>query len=208
VATEFRVPPPGGDFGERIRSARAGSAEALGQLLEECRPYLLLIANQELPPGLRGKVGASDLVQETFLQAQGHFDRFRDDDEPALLAWLRQILLNNAANLKRRYCATDKRQLARELPLANGSAADAFDVSAPGPSPSSLVAADEEDAALERALGQLPEEYRQVVTWRNYDRLPFDEIGQRLGRSAEAARKLWVRAVERLQQELGLCDEA
>jgi RNA polymerase sigma-70 factor (ECF subfamily) len=202
MAAESRPPLRRGNVDEWIRLARNGSVEALGRLLEECRPYLLLIANQELPPGLRGKAGASDLVQETFLQAQGHFDRFRDDDEAALLAWLRRILLNNAANLKRRYCATDKRQVGRELPLADDSATVGFDVSAPGPSPSSLVAAEEEDAALRRVLEQLPEGYRQIVMWRNYDRLPFDEIGRRLGRSAEAARKLWVRAIELLQHML------
>src|SRR5262249_14784877 len=157
MAADPRVPAPGPDVGEWIRQARAGSAEALGRLLEECRPYLLLVANQELPPQLRGKAGASDLVQETFLQAQGHFDRFRDEDEAALLAWLRQILLHNAANLKRRYCGTDKRQLGRELSPADGSAAEAFDAAAPGPSPSSLAAAGEEDAALSLALEELPE---------------------------------------------------
>jgi RNA polymerase sigma-70 factor (ECF subfamily) len=200
--------PQDNSVAEWIRLARNGSAEALGRLLEECRPYLLLVANQELPSELRGKAGASDLVQETFLQAQGHFDGFRDDGEVELLAWLRRILLNNVANHKRRYCGTDKRQLAREVPLADGSAADALGVRAPDPSPSSLVAAQEQDAALCRALERLPEEYRQVVTWRSYDRLPFDEIGRRLGRSPEAARKLWVRAVEQLQQELATTDEA
>jgi RNA polymerase sigma-70 factor (ECF subfamily) len=205
VASQTQAPPRQGDVREWIRSARNGSAEALGRLLEQYRPYLTVLANQELPAGLRGKAGASDLVQETFLRAQEHFDQFREDDEAALHAWLRHILLDNAANLKRRSCATDKRQVGRELPLADDSAA--LDVSAPGPSPSSLAVAEEEDAALCRALEQLPEEYRQVVTWRNFDYLPFDEIGRRLDRSAAAARKLWVRAVEHLQQGLGPCDE-
>jgi RNA polymerase sigma-70 factor (ECF subfamily) len=80
-------------------------------------------------------------------------------------------------------------------------------VAAPDPSPSSLVAAQEQDAVLRQALERLPEEYHRVVMWRNYDRLPFDEIGRRLDRSAEAARKLWVRAVEQLQQGLSTTDE-
>src|SRR5437899_477303 len=83
---------------DRIRRARGGSDAALGQLLEECRAYLLLVANQELPAQLRGKAGASDVVQETFLQAQKNFERFRDQGEAELLAWLRRILLNNVAN--------------------------------------------------------------------------------------------------------------
>jgi RNA polymerase sigma-70 factor, ECF subfamily len=197
----------GNDLAEWIRSARAGSAEALGRLLEACRPYLLLVANRELPAELRGKAGASDLVQESFLEAQDNFGRFRDDGEAELLAWLRAILRNNVADLRRRYCGTEKRRLNREVALPDGSGGGAAELPALVPSPSSVVAAREQDDALHEALGRLPEEYRRVVAWRNYDRLPFDEIGRRTGRSAEAARKLWVRALERLEQLLEACDD-
>jgi RNA polymerase sigma-70 factor (ECF subfamily) len=207
VVSDPGLPQRRGDLADLIRSARNGSPEALGRLFEEYRPYLLLVANQELPCELRAKAGGSDLVQETFLQAQAHFDRFRDVGEAELLAWLRRILLNNAANLRRHCCATDKRQLARELALADGWAGGVPNVAAPDPSPSSLVAAQEQDGVLRQALERLPEEYHRVVMWRNYDRLPFDEIGRRLDRSAEAARKLWVRAVEQLQQGLSTTDE-
>lgn len=191
-----------------ISFARSGSDEALGKLLEECRAYLLLVANRELPPELRGKAGASDLVQETFLQAQGHFDQFRDDGESELLAWLRQILLNNVGKLKRRYHGTVKRQLTREAPAREDSRGEPiYEMAALEPSPSSLLVAQERDAALSRALEQLPEDYRQVVTWRNFDYLPFEEIGFRLGRTSDAARKLWVRAVERLQELLDVSDD-
>ena len=53
------------------------------------------------------------------------------------------------------------------------------------------------------ALGRIPEDYRRVVVWHQYDRLTFEEIGERLGRSAEAIRKLWSRALIRLTEELG-----
>src|SRR4051812_46159075 len=59
-----------------IRRARAGSHEALGQLLDGCRGYLLRIARDELDPRLQAKGGASDLVQETFLEAQRDFAAF------------------------------------------------------------------------------------------------------------------------------------
>ena len=45
-------------------------------------------------------------------------------------------------------------------------------------------------------------EYRQVIVGRYQEQLSFEEIGRRLHRSAEAARKLWWRAIERLRQEL------
>ena len=56
-------------------------------------------------------------------------------------------------------------------------------------------------------LTQLSPEQRQVIEWRNYERLSFAGIGARLGRSDEAARKLWSRAIEQLQALLESPDE-
>jgi hypothetical protein len=60
-----------------MQAARAGSAEALGRLLEGCRAYLLLAANRQLDADLQAKGGPSDLVQETFLEAQKDFPPFQ-----------------------------------------------------------------------------------------------------------------------------------
>jgi RNA polymerase sigma factor (sigma-70 family) len=69
--------------------------------------------------------------------------------------------------------------------------------------PDARALAGEHDETLRRTLAQLSDSQRQVIQWRTYDRLPFEEIGRRLGCSAEAARKAWMRAVERLEQILG-----
>jgi RNA polymerase sigma-70 factor (ECF subfamily) len=74
------------DVARYLPEARAGSPEALGRALEGCRLYLLALAERELDAGLRAKGGASDLVQETFLEAQRDFARFRGDSEAELLA--------------------------------------------------------------------------------------------------------------------------
>src|SRR5262249_46290773 len=103
---------------EWIEAARNGSREALGQLLEMFRPLLLAIANRELDSGLRTKAGASDLVQDTLLGAQEGFPRFHGATEEELCNWLCGILNHHLANLERRY-RTDKRQLSREVPLAD-----------------------------------------------------------------------------------------
>jgi RNA polymerase sigma-70 factor (ECF subfamily) len=188
------------ELGRWIDSARTGSPEALGRLLEECRQYLLLVANEELPSDLRPKVGASDLVQETFLRAQDHFAQFRGTSADDLLAWLRRILLNQLANVTRHYRATDKRQLGRELALAEAPLEQLQDaVATDDESPRARLVAREAEHDLERALAQLTAEQRQVIEWRNRDELSFEEIGRRLGRSAEAGRKVWARAVEALQ---------
>ena len=100
-----------------LAAARAGSHEALGQVLEACRGYLLLLARRELAPDLQAKGGASDLVQETFLEAQRDFASFRGDTEAELAGWLRQILLNNLATYSRHFRETAKRRLACEISL-------------------------------------------------------------------------------------------
>ena len=100
---------------EQLAAARRGSAEALGQSLEVCRRYLLQIATSELASHLQPKLAASDLVQETFLEAQRIFARFQGDSPVELRAWLRAILLNKIADGERYFCDAAKRQIVQLL---------------------------------------------------------------------------------------------
>jgi RNA polymerase sigma-70 factor (ECF subfamily) len=198
-----RPPISGNDCPEavlqRIDAAKQGSREAIGEVLEACRLYLLLVATQHLAPQLRGKDGVSDLVQETFLEAHRDFGQFQGNSEEELLG----ILLHNVANLSRRYCDTEMRQIAREVALADfAPGALQEGLVAPTETPSAQAIAREQDAEMQRALEQLPEQYRQVILLHHRERLTFEEVGRRLGRSAEAARKLWARAVDKLQGSL------
>jgi len=52
-------------------------------------------------------------------------------------------------------------------------------------------------------MDRLPYDYRKVLQYRYWQRLTMDEIGRHMGRSAEAVRKLWTRALARLESELG-----
>jgi RNA polymerase sigma-70 factor (ECF subfamily) len=186
-----------------LEDARAGSTQALGQLLEACRPYLLVVANRQFDPDLRRKVGCSDLLQDTFLEAQRDFSAFQGETQDELRAWLSRILLNNLAETVQHYRGTCKRQVDREVFLAGNPAWERGDeLVDSGPSPSAQVMAREQGDELERVLGQLPDRYREVIRLRHHERLSFEAIGQRMGRSPEAARKLWVRALEQLRQIL------
>jgi len=187
-----------------LPAARAGSREALGKLLEAARRYLVTIARQELDPDLRAKNSPSDLVQETFVEAQRALGQFQGDTEAELLAWLRQLLLHRVGKLRRTYRDTQKRQLAREVALGGDSTSEgpAGRLAANVPSPSGQAMEREQDHALQAALGRLSDDYRRVITLRHQEELSFEEIGRLLQRSPDAARKLWARAVERLQEEL------
>jgi RNA polymerase sigma-70 factor (ECF subfamily) len=196
------VDRPAKDLDQLLAAARTGCGEALGQVLERYRNYLLLIAQRELEPVLQAKGGASDLVQETFFEAQRDFGLFQGGSEEELRAWLRRLLLNNVANFSRRY-HTDKRQVKREQPLeAGGSGAPGGGLPQDAPSPSGEAVEREQAAAVQRALERLPEKYRQVLVWRYQEQRSFEEIGRLLECSPKAAHHLWARALRRLEQEL------
>lgn len=188
---------------EWLPAAQAGSPEALGQVLEACRAYLLLIAQQELEPALQAKGGASDLVQQTFLEAHQDFGQFHGSTPDALLAWMRRLLLTNLANFRRDYRRL-KRRAAREVALPDGDSSrqGAGGLRGKTPTPSARAMRDEQTEGLERALQRLPEDYRRVVQLRYREERSFEEIAAIMQRSQNAVRKLWSRAIERLQQEL------
>jgi RNA polymerase sigma-70 factor (ECF subfamily) len=190
---------------ERLAAARSGSREALGQVLSEYRGYLLHVARHELARDLQSKSDASDLVQETFLEAQRFFERFQGHSDGAVRAWLRCLLLHRSAHVGRRYHTTQKRRLAREVSLdaAKPLVAGANGLhDAAAPSPSAHLMARERQEVVQQAIDRLPDDYRRVMLLRYHNGMTFAEIGRDMRRSADAVRMLWARALERLKQEL------
>ena len=194
--------PVAGSLEVLIEQARAGSPAALGQLMERCRRYLLLVANGSLDSDLRPKVGASDLVQDTFLEAHQDFPHFKGTTEPELLAWLTKILTNRVSNNIRHYRGTLKRDVEREESLDAGGMLGHTNLSVHVASPVHALIARDEVARLRAALSRLPERMREVLILRTWERQSFIDIAAQLDGSPESVRKLWGRAVRRLQIEL------
>jgi RNA polymerase sigma-70 factor (ECF subfamily) len=190
-------------------AARAGCGEALGRMLQAWEPYLLLVADVLLAragPGglLRGKVEAADLVQETFLEAHRDFAAFRGQTPAALRAWLRRVLVHNVSSAVQKWARAGRRRA--ELPLdlyaRQEQTGRKHGLADGAPSPADRVAVREEVQQLRRACARLPRRYREVIHLRHHERLTFAEVGRVLGTSEEAARKLWVRARQRLRRVL------
>jgi RNA polymerase sigma-70 factor, ECF subfamily len=181
---------PDVDVAPLLPAARGGSQKALGDVLEACRKYLLWVARKQIDADLVPKGGASDLVQETLLEAHRDFDRFAGGSEAELLAWLRRLLLNNISNFIRQYRGTGKRGVDREVPLTTARGG-----SAPDEAPGEQLERREQVELLFRLIKRLPIEHRQVINlW--YEDHSFEEIGRLMGRSTNAARMLWMRAIE------------
>jgi RNA polymerase sigma-70 factor (ECF subfamily) len=189
-----------------LEQAKAGSSAAKGQLLQAYRPYLLAIAHQEIDNNLVCKVSPADLVQDTFLAALRNFIGFKGMSLPELHRWLRQMLLREVG-FQRRYYATQCRAVNREMPLDSVLCpeGEVQHLTVLGPSPGEQAQAKEERLLLREALRRLPGEYRQVLLLRNgREEYSFAEIGTLMGRSEDAARKLWRRALERLRRAMGI----
>lgn len=189
------------DFANLVERARAGDEQALGALLQDCRDYLLLIANQDLDGDVREKIGASDVVQETLFTAQAAIDQFRGNSRNEFLAWVRGILKNDLKDVVRHYKGAKKRQIRRETAI-HDSALPRIDVPDHAKTPSTNAALEEEKALLEAAMARLSEEHRQVLQLRNWDKCSFVEIGEKMNRSEDAARQLWARAVVQLKRAM------
>jgi RNA polymerase sigma-70 factor (ECF subfamily) len=189
-------------------AGQAGDSAAAGQLMDLFRNYLLAVACEEIPEELRAKANPSDIVQDTFLEAFRILGQFEGSQADGFRGWLRGILHNKLRELQNHYGTALKRQVGREQPLdpSNVGGLRADIIAAADSTPSAAAARNEESELLSGAIARLPEDYRLVIVWRTYERVSFVEIGRRLHRSEDAARMLYGRALERLQEEMGSHD--
>lgn len=187
--------------GDLLARARSGDPLALDRLFQSCRSYLGVLARAQVEGRLRAKVDASDIVQQTLLEAYQGFKHFSGATEAEWLVWLKRILAHNAADAARRYHGTDKRQAGREVSLDRLVPTSSASVNLPAPvdSPSQFLMGKERELQVADALSRLPDEYREVIFLRNVQRLPFDELARRLGKSRPATQMLWMRALKKLQ---------
>jgi RNA polymerase sigma-70 factor (ECF subfamily) len=192
-----------------LEQARRGDMAAQDRLFATCRNYLAIVARAEVGSWLQAKVDASDLVQQTMLDAHRGLASFRGRTEAEWLGWLRQILSHNAADFVRHYGQTAKRQAGREVRLtpvdSQQSHPAGFEPPAPGETPSEVLVRHELELQLADAIAALSDDYQEVIVLRNLERLPFDEVARRMGRSRPAVQMLWMRAINALQAE-GLCE--
>jgi RNA polymerase sigma-70 factor (ECF subfamily) len=147
------------------------------------------------------------VVQDTFLQAHRDFDQFRGTTEEELIGWLRQILAHSLAMCVRRYFGTQRRdiRLERELAVELDQSSRDLDqgLFAKSSSPSHQAVRREQTVLLADALGELTEDYRDVIILRHMEGLSFPEIARRMGRTVDSVKKLWPRAMVQLRRCLG-----
>ncbi|MBX3440472.1 MAG: hypothetical protein KF861_23480, partial [Planctomycetaceae bacterium] len=118
------MPPPADSIVlQLLVKARDGDDAARDALFAKCRNYVALVARTQVESWMQVKVDASDLVQQTLLEAHRNFSDFRGGSEAEWLAWLRRILHHNTHDFIRRY-KSDKRHVHREISWQAAAADD------------------------------------------------------------------------------------
>jgi RNA polymerase sigma-70 factor, ECF subfamily len=181
-------------------------AESSGEVLGRFREYLLLLARLHLGDQLRGKLDASDVVQQTLLEAYRKKAQFRGQSEAEMAGWLRQMLACNLTDAIRAL-GRAKRDVARErsleAALEQSSANLAAWLAAEQSSPSQQAQRHEEVLRLAEALATLPEAQREALVLRHCQGLSLAAISQQLGRSPAAVAGLLKRGLRELRIQLG-----
>lgn len=188
-----------------LEQSLAGNNESFGQLLEDYRAYLTVLAKRYMDNRLRGRLDEADLVQVTFMEAQRDLRSFRGSQIEELLGWLRHILRNNIASAHQRHIYTQKRSAGREV--ANSSPHDSRApltdlVPAETTSPSQRMMRDEAAVFLASCLDELPETQREALRLRYIEGRSLKEISDIMQKSEMAAAGLLKRGLQALRNRM------
>ena len=186
----------------QIEAARQGDRDALNAVFDELRGYFWRQAEQRLDAKLSVKTSPSDIVQETFLRAYEGIDGFEGKTRGELIAWVHGILRHRLLTVQRQFRGSSKRDLARERINSDREVGVNGCVAPSQSSPSRRAIANEDAERLAAELKQLPERQEQAIRLRNELHLSFDEVAQVMDCTADAAQKLWARAVKQLASRL------
>ncbi len=193
--------------------ARAGEAEALGELCALYQNYLRMVARSGLGPRLRERVDLSDVVQEALVEVVRQFPQFNGGNEAALVGWLRRLVSQKLADLGRYHSRAKRGSGEAAVPLdaawegagagntANSGGGRLIDMLAlDQTSPSEAASRRELVVLLADALSDLPELEADVLWLYHVESLSFETIGDRLGLSRKTIRGVWARGLKSVRR--------
>ncbi len=193
--------PPDPDAQRRLLDdARNGDQEALGELLDGFRPQLTRLTEPELDPGLRVRIDASDIVQQTCLSAIRRFADFNGTEIDQFAAWLQRVHHNNILDAVRNNKRVEKRDISREQTLSDSGLANDAGTDNREATPSQNALRREATAMLENFLKELPADQRDVVQLRFLEGWAFKDIAAHLERSEDSVAGLLKRGLRNLRK--------
>ncbi len=186
-----------------VERVRAGDSRALADLFTHYRPRLRGLVRIRMHPRLHGRLDASDILQEAWLDVTRRFEQWVDSQEMPIFLWIRFLTAQKLDEMHRRHLGAKKRDAQREVRLNAGPEASSVSIAqhlaASITSPSLGAARDELREKLVAALQGMDEIDREVLTLRHFEELTNNEVAGVLGITKAGASNRYVRALSRLR---------
>lgn len=180
----------------------------LGELFAQHRERLRRMVQLRLDRRLNGRVDASDVIQDAYVDATQRFAEYQSKPEVSPFVWLRFLTSQKLAQLHRFHLGVQGRDAGREVSIDGGgrleasSAALAAKLVGRFSSPSNAANRAELRQQLQDALNAMDEFDREVLALRHFEQLDNAEAAQVLGIENQAAYKRYVRAIRRLKDAM------
>ena len=197
----------GDDSQGLVDRLRRGDGRSLAALMGRHRDRLRRLVEFRLDVRLRGRVSASDVLQEAYIDALKRLPHFVKDPDVPFFVWLRTVTIQRLIQCHRQHLTAQARDAGRERSLrgVRGMEASADGMAAlvgNDTSPSQAAERMETRARVRAALDQLPPGDREVLALRHFEERSNREVAALLGIEPAAASKRYVRAIERLKRLL------
>jgi RNA polymerase sigma-70 factor, ECF subfamily len=200
--------PNASDTVDLLQRARAGEAQALNDIFTRHRERLRRMVDLRLDHRIRGRIDASDVIQDAFMDVAQRLEEYLKDPRVPLFLWLRLIVGERLTILHRHHLGAKKRDAGLEVSLYRGalpaasSAALAAQLLGRHTSPTQAAVRAERLFRIQEALNSLEPLDREVLSLRHFEHLSRSETAQALGIEESAAAKRYIRALKRLKDAL------
>jgi RNA polymerase sigma-70 factor, ECF subfamily len=193
---------------ELLAQAKKGDSHAADQLLAGHRERLRRMIELRLDPAIAARVDASDVVQETLLEASRRLDAYLRDPVMPFHLWLRHIAKDRLIDAHRRHRQAKRRGVDREQPAVPAGLRDHSSIEMAGQfvdqelTPASAAMKEELKRRLHAAIGELEEDDREIILMRHFEQMSNQEVAALHGVTEAAASMRHLRALRRLKELL------
>ncbi len=186
-----------------LRQLQLDKAEALADVFSHYRPQLRRMVSLRLATSVRARVDASDLLQETYIEARRQLPGYLEDPAVPVYVWLRQLAADRLRKTHQQHIFAQKRSVAREIRLPQNSSLQlAAPYLAKINSPSREALRRELHDRVERSFRQLKIEDQEVILLRFFEGLSNTEAAAILGVTPQGATMRFGRAMARFDERL------
>lgn len=196
----------GTPIGALIDRAAEGDEDALAELLGRYSGDVRNHIKHSIGKHWQSSLDEDDVMQVTFVEAFSHIHALQNRTEQGFTAWLRRIADNNLRDAIRALEADkrpDPRKRAQAARSASTSAAFIEMLGATNTTPSRVMAQDEAESAMDRALKALPSDYATVIRMYDLQGKSIEETAATLNKSHGAVYMMRARAHDRLRDLMG-----